>query len=118
MNDPVTPFEPRSAYPELHALAVAMRPDWNATELRDAMTAVHLAGWAWRDVFREVSRLVWARDETPATLRNSARKPGPAVPAPFNPNLRAALLEDLASRRATGPHQVIADGNPAPHRAP
>jgi hypothetical protein len=38
------------------------------------MTAAHLAGWEWRAILREVARLILADDETPATLRNSARR--------------------------------------------
>jgi hypothetical protein len=102
------PWEPRPAYPELHALAAAMRPTWNATELRDAMTAAHQAGWPWKDVYREVMRLAWAEEETPATLRNSARRPGPAPAAPLDPRLKAALFADLAARR-TGGQPVLTD---------
>lgn len=117
MTENPVPFEPCPAYTELLALASAMRPDWNRTELRDAMTAAHLAGWAWKDVFREVARLVLAQDETPATLRNSARRPGPAVPAPLDPGVKAALLTDLASRRPTGGQRVLTGENDPRHRA-
>jgi hypothetical protein len=94
-----------------------MRPDWSPDELRDAMTAVHQAGWAWRDVFREVARLALAEDETPATLRNSARKPTAVTsPAPLNPDLKAALLADLAARK-TGGQPVLTEDNDPRHGA-
>jgi hypothetical protein len=107
-------FEPSSAYPELLALAAAMRPDWNRTELRDAMTAVHLAGWAWKDVFREVNRLAWAEDETPATLRNSARRPVPAQASGPEVNARgreAVMAAFDRARRVTGEQKVLTEGN-------
>lgn len=119
------PWEPRPAFPQLHALACAMRPDWSPDELRDAMTAAHQAGWEWVAVFREVARLVLAQDESPATLRNSARRPGaPAAAAAPDPRLIAALragdfdtayaaTHDGAApvRRATGPQQKLTEDN-------
>jgi hypothetical protein len=124
MTESAPTFEPRPAYPELLALAAAMRPDWNRTELRDAMTAVHLAGWAWRDVYREVMRLAWTEGEAPATLRNSARRPGTAAPAPLDRDLFAALRAGdydaaymathdgaVPVRRPTGPMQRLTDEN-------
>ena len=63
MTDPAAPFEPRPAYPELHALACAMRPDWTPDDLHGAMTAAHQAGWAWTNVFREVARLCSRREQ-------------------------------------------------------
>lgn len=110
MNDPESPWEPRPAYPELHALAAAMRPAWNSTELRDAMTAAHQAGWPWKDVYREVMRLAWAEEETPATLRVSARRPQASPPAPLDPRLKAALFADLAARR-TGGQPVLTEND-------
>ena len=75
----MTVFEPQPAYPELLALACAMRPDWDRDDLRNAMTAAHAANVPWRDVFREITRLAWAEDETPVTYRNSLRQV-PAAP--------------------------------------
>jgi hypothetical protein len=116
VTDATPPFEPRPAYAQLLALALAleMRPDWNRTELRDAMTAVHLAGWAWKDVFREVNRLAWAEDETPATLRNSARRPVPAQASGPEVNARgreAAMAAFDRARRVTGEQKVLTEGN-------
>lgn len=65
----------RPAFHELLALACASREDWGFEETRDAMMAAKHAGWPWDAVFREVIRLIVAEDETPATLRNSARRP-------------------------------------------
>jgi hypothetical protein len=110
MTETAAPWEPRAAYAELHALAAAMRPAWNATELHDAMTAAHQAGWPWKVVYREVMRLAWAEEETPATLRNSARRPRASPRAPLDPHLKAALFADLAARR-TGEQQVLTEGN-------
>jgi hypothetical protein len=114
MTDTTPPFEPRPAYAQLLALALEMRPDWNRTELRDAMTAVHLAGWPWKDVFREVNRLAWAEDETPATLRNSARRPVPAQASGPEVNARgreAVMAAFDRARRVTGEQKVLTEGN-------
>lgn len=115
MTDSETPWEPVPAYPQLAALAAEMRPDWSRKDLWDAILAARSAGQSWKDIYREVSRLVWAEDETPATLRNSARKPGPGVPAPLDPALKARLLADLASR-ATGPQPVLNDSSSSNER--
>lgn len=119
MTENPVPFEPCPAYPELLALAAAMRPDWNRTELRDAMTAAHLAAWAWKDVFREVARLVLAEDETPATLRNSARRPvaqkDPGAYERGGALWRAANAEMQA--RVTGPQVRLTEDDDPRHRA-
>ena len=113
MTDPEAPWEPRPAYSQLHALACAMRPDWNPEGLHDAMTAAHQAGWAWKDVFREVARLALAQDETPATLRNSARRPGTASRAgPPDPAAIAALKAGDYARAWSATH----DGAVPPQR--
>jgi len=127
MTDPEAPWEPRPAYPQLLATACEMRPDWSPTELRDAMTAAHQAGWPWVSVFREVARLALARDETPATLRNSSRRPGARGQAgPPDPAAIAALKAGDYARawtathdgavppqriRATGPQAVLAEND-------
>lgn len=103
-------WEPCPAYPQLHALACAMRPDWEPARLRDAMTAAFNAGWPWRAVYREVMRLAWAEGETPDTLRNSARRPGAVTAVPLDPARKAALLADLTARR-TGGQPVLGDDN-------
>lgn len=110
MTTPDVPWEPCAAYPQLAALASEMRPDWDRRDLWDAMLAARSAGWAWRDVYREVMRLAWAEEETPATLRNSARRPQASPAAPLDPRLKAALFADLAARR-TGGQPVLTEGN-------
>ena len=111
MTDPEAPWEPMPAYPQLHSLACAMRPDWNPEGLHDAMTAAHQAGWTWVAVLREVVRLVLAEDETPATLRNSARRPvasrDPDAYAHGGQLWRAAYADVLA--RVTGPQAALAE---------
>jgi len=87
-----------------------MRPDWNPEGLHDAMTAAHQAGWDWVAVFREVARLVLAEDETPATLRNSARRPV-AVKDPDAYAHGGQLWRSLYAARATGPQKVLSEGN-------
>lgn len=114
MTDPDAPWEPRPAYPQLHALACAMRPDWDPADLRDAMTAASHAGWPWRVLYREVTRLMWAADESPATLRNSARRPRVSVPTgpEATERGRAALrtaIEEVRAR-ATGPQPALREG--------
>jgi hypothetical protein len=97
VNEPETPFEPRPSYVELHAYACAMRPDWDRRDLQDAMTAVIQAGWPYREIHREVMRLAWAEGETPAVLRNSARRPGSTpVSLALDPDVKAALFGQLA----------------------
>ena len=95
-NAPEPPWEPQESYPELARLASAMRPDWGRSDLWDAILAARWAGQSWRDIYREVMRLAWDRDENPSTLRSAARRPGPAQPAPLDPDAKAALLEQLA----------------------
>jgi hypothetical protein len=64
------------AWRELHAIAVAMRADWDSDETRDAILAAKNAGWTYGDAARETWRLVWDADGCPAELRNSARRHG------------------------------------------
>jgi hypothetical protein len=114
MTTPDAPWEPSEAYPQLAALAAQMRPDWSKRELWDAILAVRTAGWAWRDVFREVNRLAWDKDETPATLLNSARRPG--IPRQTGPEVNArglalalAAIEEVKARK-TGPLTALTEG--------
>ncbi len=111
MSDDESPWEPSPAWAQLHALARVMRPDWDQEDLKDAMIGAQNAGWSWRDVYREVMRLAWDKDETPATLRSSARRPLTAPPAPLDPGLKAELLASLASKRATGGQPVLLEGD-------
>lgn len=99
----------RPAFHELLALATASRPDWDWEETRDSMMAAKNAGWEWEAVFREVIRLILAEDETPATLRNSARRPrrplgvtGPQVNARGKAAVLAAIDAKHESRQEAG----------------
>lgn len=110
-EDESGPWEPCPAYPELARLVAVMRPDWSREDLWTSILAAQSAGWSWRDTYREVMRLAWTEGETPATLRNSARRPGTAPPGQLDPEVKAELLASLA-RRTTGgqPVLVIDDG--------
>lgn len=66
----------RDAWPELHAVVTAMRGDWGADEIRDAMLAARQAGMPFTEVAREAWRLAWDADGFPAELRNTARRYG------------------------------------------
>lgn len=120
-NTPETPWEPSPAFPQLAALAAAMRPEWSRQDLWDSITAAKLAGWSWRDTYREVMRLAWDEDEKPSTLRSAARRPGPAQPAPLDPEAKAALLEQLAEAaqrtRTTGGQTRLTPDNDPRHGA-
>lgn len=118
------PWEPSPAYPQLAALAAEMRPDWNRGDLWDAVLAARSAGQSWKDVYREVMRLAWTEGETPATLRNSVRRPQAAVPAPLDRDLFAALRAgdydaaymathdgEAPVRRATGGQPVLIENS-------
>lgn len=100
-------WEPSPAYPELARLVAVMRPDWDRTDLWNSILAAQSAGWSWRDTYREVMRLAWDKDETPATLRNSARKPREAPPGQLDPEVKAELLASLAAKRVTGGQPVL-----------
>jgi hypothetical protein len=111
------PWEPAEAYPQLAALAAEMRPDWSRQDLWDALLAVRSAGWAWKDVFREVNRLAWDKEETPATLRNSARRPGTSRQTGPEVNARGlalalAAIEEVKARK-TGPLTALTEDGPA-----
>jgi hypothetical protein len=69
------------AWPELRALAVAMRADWRADDLRDAVLAARQGGMPFGEVAREVWRLVWDPDGEPGELRGTARRWGLAAKA-------------------------------------
>jgi hypothetical protein len=106
-EDESAPWEPCPAYPELARLVAVMRPGWSREDLWTSILAAQSAGWSWRDTYREVMRLAWTEGETPATLRNSARRPGAAPPAPLDPGVKAELLASLASKRVTGGQPVL-----------
>lgn len=68
--------EIRDAWPELHAVVTAMRADWGADDIRDAMLAARQAGMGFGEVAREAWRLAWDADGFPAELRGTARRYG------------------------------------------
>ena len=109
MTDAEAPWEPSPAYPELARLVAVMRPEWSREDLWNSILAAQSAGWSWREVYREVMRLAWAEEEVPTTLRNSARRPGDAPPVPLDPDLKAALMADLTSRRTTGGQPALTE---------
>lgn len=101
----------RPAFRELLALAAATRPDWDWTEIRDALVAAGNAGWTWEATLREMTRLILRDDEAPVTLRNSARRTrspgetGPEVNARGKAAVLAAIAEAHEGRQEAPPPQ-------------
>jgi hypothetical protein len=101
-DEPDTPVI-QPAAPQLIALAVAMRPGWDPEDLDMAILAATQAGWDWERTAREVWRLAWTEDGSPASLRAACRSPferpsgGGRVPAragtglPITPETRALV---------------------------
>lgn len=118
-SEPPASWEPFPAFPQLAALAAAMRPDWGRQDLWDAILAARSAGQSWRDIYREVMRLAWDRDETPATLRNAARRPAAGVTTGPEVNARglALALAAIEEKRKTGPLVKLTEDND-PGRTP
>lgn len=65
----------RPAMAELVALAVAVRPDWDADRLRDALVACHQAGWPWTRTMRQTVELLCDESGAPRDLAAAARNP-------------------------------------------
>lgn len=70
----------RPAVPQLVALAAAMRTDWDSEDLDMAILAATQAGWEWERTAREVWRLLWTEDGSPASLRAACVSPLERVP--------------------------------------
>ncbi len=80
---------------ELAALACAMRPDWDAEAVADAILAARHAGWTWDHVLAETVRLMRSPDGSPRDLRRAAADPlrrevPPGEGRPRNPEYLAA----------------------------
>ena len=65
----------RPAMAELVALAAAVRPDWDAVILRDALIACHQAGWPWSRTMRMTVDLLCNEEGAPRDLTAAARNP-------------------------------------------
>ena len=90
----------RTAQPELIALAVAVRDDWNEADVQAALMAAHGAGWSWPHALLELVRLMTTEDAEPrdlvaATSVYTPRPPGSGT----TPN-----TEYLAVKQAMGGH--------------
>lgn len=71
MNE--TKVQPATA--ELIALSVAVRPDWDADRLHDALLACHQAGWPWARTLRMTVELLCDENGSPRDLSNAASSP-------------------------------------------
>jgi hypothetical protein len=81
------------AWRELEAFAVAARKDWELENVHSALLAAHTAGWPFDRAAREMWRLVWDRDGSPAELRNTVRAERPRPSAGhMDPEAKAAFL--------------------------
>jgi hypothetical protein len=102
------PAGPADAWPELRALAVAMRPDWDPGDTEDAVRAWEAANLPYGDAARETWRAVWDPDAKPHEIRNTARaravnagRSGSGITLEERDELRARLLArcDAATER-------------------
>ncbi|MFC4006565.1 hypothetical protein ACFOY2_04990 [Nonomuraea purpurea] len=85
--------EIRRAVPALVALSLAVRPDWQETDLRSAIVAAATAGWEWPRVLVEVVRLLVDPDGSPRDLREASRDPlKPSRPPTPGTEVRGAEL--------------------------
>lgn len=93
----------RPALAELIALAAAVRPDWDATALRDALVACHTAGWAWTRTLRETVRLLCDPESEPRDLTMAARNPlQRKPPAPDTYERGSAMARELLGLPSRG----------------
>jgi hypothetical protein len=69
---------------ELTDLAVAVRPDFDRTQVEGAISAARSAGWSFPRVLLELVRLLVQDDSSPRDLTAAARDPlaRPAAAAP------------------------------------
>lgn len=63
----------RDAWPQLRALAAGMRADWEPGDTDAAILAWELANLPFGDAEREVHRVIWDTEGSPAEIRNTAR---------------------------------------------
>lgn len=69
--------EVRDAWEQLQWLACQMRSDWDAEDSWAALWACQTANWPFEKAAREVWRLIWDPDGTPAELLFAARDTRP-----------------------------------------
>ncbi len=109
--------EIRDAPREFCAYLTAARPDWKPDEVRDALIACHDAGWPWKRIHEEATRVLFTEGSAPAELAHAAGKAprpraGPGLAAEERDELRANALAACeaaagriraADRRGGGP---------------
>ena len=77
---------------QLHALAVAARPDWDRDKTWNALLAAHDAGWPFAKVLREVVRLLLIDDSGPDDLRFAAGETRTERPGSLDADARAEAM--------------------------
>lgn len=91
---------------ELHALAVAARPDWDRDKTRNALIAARAAGWPFPRVMREVVRLLLIDDSGPDDLRFAAGETRAGRPGTLNASARAEALAAAEAAAERFRHQA------------
>ena len=90
-----------AAEPQLVALAVAMRPEWDHEVLSSAIVAAKNAGWTWKRTFRETTRLLADEHASPWDLKRAAASPLQREEPPPGAHTRgAALARELLAAAA------------------
>ena len=92
----------RRVFPPLRAAALAYRPNWDGDQLRDAMTAAHIAGWPLERIYATVYKLTCDPDAEPRDLAEAAKRPTCRWPA-GDPREGAARARELLGQRHPDP---------------
>jgi len=96
------------AQPELIALAVTMRPTWDADELERAICGASTAGWPWEKTYAAVHRLLMIRDSTPYHLTVAVRDPRHRTAAPSSgPSAEYLEAKAALAAKAGGDHADV-----------
>ncbi len=59
----------------LASFAAEVRPDWDASAITGAILAAQRAGWSWKRILSEVSRMIADDEDDPRSLLDAARLP-------------------------------------------
>lgn len=105
---------PQPATRELHALAAAVRPDWDQIDVRDVLAAARTAGRPWPQMLLELVRLMTEPEAMPRDLQLTARdawRVRRPVPPPDTAH-RGAALARAAVQRTHQPDSPDTEGEP------
>lgn len=96
------------AQPQLIALAVTMRPTWDADELERAICGARTAGWSWEKTYAAVHQLLTIRDSTPYHLTVAVRDPRnrPTTPS-SGPSAEYLEAKAALAQKAGGDHDHV-----------